>query len=767
MKNLLKARPGKTLLHPSKSFSLVVSAICGLGFACAAGAQTAINKDYLNPDLPIQQRVENLMSQMTLDEKIGQMYMGRIQAKDAEGLVRQGLVGSFVGVTAPAAQIEKLQKAAVEGSRLGIPLLFGLDVIHGYSTIFPIPLAQASSWDPNMVKQCAEIAGKEAASEGIRWTMSPMVDIARDPRWGRIAEGSGEDPFLGMAMAIAMVQGYQGPQLGPNSYLVACVKHFVGYGAAEGGRDYDTTEISERTLREIYLPPFQAAVNAGAATFMSSFNDLNGIPASANPFTMRGILKGEWNFQGIIRADANADVELINHGIASDDEDATLKAVSAGLDLGFNPYHLHLKQLVQDGNIPLSMIDDSARRMLRIKFEIGLFEHPYVKPDKTKRTLLLPEYRKTARQAARESIVLLKNDSNLLPLAKNLKTIAVIGPLADDKADVLGCWNTKGTAKSAVCLLESIKAAVSPGTKVLYAEGCGITNASTNGFSAALAAARQADVIIVAVGEAADMSGEGASRSSLDFPGLQHELLVNISQLGKPMVEVLMNGRPLTIGWDAENLPAILETWHLGTEAGDAIADVLFGDYNPGGKLPVTFPRTVGQIPIFYNHKNSGRPAGNFRFTAKYQDLPWTPLYPFGYGLSYTSFEFSDLKTRPDPEVKDQFQISVTVKNTGLRNGSETAQLYIRQKCASVTRPVKQLEGFQKVELAPGESRNLNFTVTPYDLSFYDMKMQRVVEPGPLEVMVGDNSEEVISNKVQIDGPLILEPARPSSFGNL
>ncbi len=741
--------------------------ICGFAFAFATNAQTVINRNYLNPNLPISQRVESLLNQMTLDEKIGQMFMGRVQAKDAESLAKRGLVGSFVGVTSPAAQIEKLQKDCVENSRLGIPALFGLDVIHGYSTIFPIPLAQASSWDPELVKQCAAIAGQESASQGIRWTMSPMVDIARDPRWGRIAEGSGEDPFLGMAMAKAMVEGYQGPQLNPDTHVVACVKHFVGYGAAEGGRDYDTTEISERTLREIYLPPFQAAVDAGAATFMSSFNDLNGIPASANPFIMRGILKGEWNYQGIIRADANADSELVNHGIARDPEDAALKAVSAGLDLGFAPYHLYLAKLVADGKIPLSMIDDSTRRMLRIKFEIGLFEHPYVKPDKAKKALLLPEYRQATRQEARESIVLLKNKSNLLPLAKSLKTIALIGPLAKDKADILGCWNTKGTSKSAICLLDAIKAAVAPGTKVLYAEGCGITNASTNGFSAALAIARQADVIILAVGEAAAMSGEGASRSSLDLPGWQPGLVMNLCRLGKPMVEVLMNGRPLTISWDAENVPAILETWQLGTEAGNAIADVLFGDYNPGGKLPVTFPRTAGQIPIFYNHKSSGRPAETFRFTAKYQDLPWTPLYPFGYGLSYTTFEFSDLKTSPDPEVTDQFQISVTVKNTGRRGGSETAQLYIRQKCASITRPVKQLEGFQKLNLAPGESRNLNFTLTPDDLSFYDMKMQRVVEPGPLEVMVGDNSAEVISNQVQIDQPLILAPACPSSFGNL
>lgn len=711
--------------------------------------------------------MEDLLAQMTLEEKVGQMCMSSTRAANADQLARAGLVGAYVGVTAPASRIDQLQRAAVEGSRLGIPILFGLDVVHGYSTIFPIPLAEASTWNPDLVKRCAGIAAQEAASQGIRWTMSPMVDIARDPRWGRIAEGEGEDPFLGMAMARAMVEGYQGPKLSPDSGLVACVKHFVGYGAAEGGRDYNTTEISERTLREVYLPPFRAAVDAGAGTVMSAFNDLNGIPASADTYTMRGILKGEWSFKGVIRADANAVAELVNHGIATNAAEAALKAVTAGLDMAFNPYREDLAGLVREGKVPLPLMDDSVRRILRIKFEIGLFEHPYADLNRAQTALLLPESREVAREAARESIVLLKNDENLLPLDKNIKSIAVIGPLAASKQDMLGCWNGMGRAGAAVTLLEGIKAKLSTATKVLYAKGSGITNSSAGSFASALAAARQADIIILAVGEGAYMTGEASSQSSLDIPEAQEQLVQAVARLGKPVVEVLINGRPLSMEADANQVPAILETWFPGTEAGNAIADVLFGDYNPGGKLPVTFPRTVGQVPIYYDHMNTGRPPAASRFTAKYMDLPWTPLYPFGFGLSYTTFEFTNLKVRADPEVKDQFQVTVNIRNTGKRSGTETAQLYIRQNCASVTRPVEQLEGFEKVALAPGDSKTVHFTLTPLELSFYNVTMQRVVEAGALEVMMGASSAAVISNTVQIEESMPLEPPVAGSFGNL
>lgn len=731
----------------------------------SAIAQQSVNRDYLNPELPVEQRVDGLLKQMTLEEKVGQLIMFRLRATNLDELVSKGLVGSLLGVNAPVEEIERLQRSAVERSRLRIPLLIGLDVVHGYSTIFPIPLAQASSWNPDMVKTSAAIVAKEASSQGLRWTMSPMVDIARDPRWGRIAEGSGEDPFLGMAIARAMVEGYQGPQLSPDSGLVACVKHFVGYGAAEGGRDYNTTEISERTLREIYLPPFKAAVDAGAGTVMSSFNDLNGIPASANPFILQGILKDDWGFKGIVRADANADAELVNHGIACDMTQAASKAFMAGEDMAFDTYQEHLAELVQAGTIPMSRLDDAVRRVLRIKFEIGLFEHPYVDLDKAKTSLLLPEYRNAAREMAQQSIVLLKND--FLPLNKAIKTLAVIGPLADDKKDMLGCWDAKGQPGPVVTLLDGIRSKVSPSTKILYAEGCGITNTSTAGFSNALNAARQADAVVIAVGESATMTGEARSRSSLDIPGFQEQLVQEVSRLGKPVVEVLMNGRPLSIGWDAKHVTAILETWFLGTESGNAIADVLFGDYNPSGKLPVTFPRTVGQVPMYYNHKNSGRPASATHFSSKYTDLPWTPLYPFGYGLSYTTFAFSDLTVTADAATPDQFSVSVKVTNTGTLRGAEIAQLYISQKCASVTRPVKQLEGFQRVELAPGESKLVTFTLTPFDLSFYNLEMRRVVEAGDLVIMVGDNSNDVISKTVQIEKTMPLGPEVSRSFGNL
>lgn len=715
----------------------------------SATAQSSVNRDYLNPKLPVEQRVDDLLGQMTLEEKVGQMCMSNLRPNNLDQLIRKGLVGSLVGVNQPAPEVDRLQKSAVEGSRLGIPLLIGLDVVHGYSTIFPIPLAEASSWNPDLVRTCASITAKESSSQGIRWTMSPMVDIARDPRWSRIAEGAGEDPFLGMAMATAFVGGYQGPQLSPESGLVACVKHFAGYGAAEGGRDYNTTEISERTLREIYLPPFKAAVAAGAGTVMSAFNDLNGIPASANPYLLQGILKGEWGFNGVVRADANADAELVNHGIARDLAQAASKSVMAGEDMAFTSYQEHLAGLVQAGTVPMSRIDDAVRRLLRIKFEIGLFEHPYVDLEKAKTSLLLPEYRNAARELAQQSIVLLKNDRNQLPLRKDVKTIAVIGPLANDKKDMLGCWDAKGQPGPVVTLLDGIRSKVSAGTKVIYAEGCGIATTNTAGFPNALEAARQADVVVLAVGESATMTGEARSRSSLDIPGVQEKLVQEVIQLGKPVVEVLMNGRPLSIEWDGQHVPAILETWFLGTESGHAIADVLFGDYNPSGKLPVTFPRTVGQVPMYYNHKNTGRPASDLHFSSKYTDIPWTPLYPFGYGLSFTTFAFSDLAVAADADTPDQFNVTVKVTNTGTRSGAEVAQLYIRQKFASVTRPVKQLEGFQRVELAPGQSKLVQFTLTPSNLSFYNLEMQRVVEAGDLEVMVGNNSDYVISKTVQ------------------
>ncbi len=742
---------------PRNFFSVVLAVLLlaapTLSFAAVRPGNSgeADTAAYLNPKLPIEKRVNDLLSLMTLREKIGQMCQYSGYTSDSKRLAREGLAGSFLNIVSPR-EIDEIQTAAVKGSRLGIPILFGLDVIHGYSTIFPIPLAEASTWDPELVKRCAEAAAEEAHSQGIRWTFSPMVDIARDPRWGRIAEGAGEDPYLGMVMAQAYVRGYQGDSLSPNSNLVACAKHYVAYGAAEGGRDYNTAEVSQRTLRDVYLPPFKAAIDAGAGTIMSAFDDLDGVPASANPFTLRTILKGEWNFKGFVVSDWDAVGELIAHGIACDSAEATQKAVEAGVDMDMvGPYHSHLEALVNSGKVPISVINDAVRRILRIKFKLGLFETPYVDVVKAKSSLLRPEYLKLARQEAREAVVLLKNKNNLLPLSKNLKSVAVIGPLANDKTDMLGCWYCQGQPGPVATLLDGIKSKLSQQTKLYYAKGCGITDTSTAGFADAMNAARKADVVIMAIGESGTMTGEAESRAFLDIPGVQVELAKKIVALGKPVVEVLMNGRPLSIAWSTQHVPAILESWFLGTEAGNAIADVLFGDYNPSGKLTASFPRTVGQVPIYYDHMNTGRPPSpTNHYSSKYTDLPIGPLYPFGFGLSYTKFKFSNLRVADDPKVTDGFIVTVDVTNVGKRAGAEVAQLYYRQKCASVTRPVEQLAGFKRVEIQPGQTKIVSFRLTPYEISFIDAQMKRVAEAGSLEVMVGGSSASHISTTVNI-----------------
>lgn len=709
-----------------------------------------VNKAFLNTKLPTEKRVEDLLNQMTLGEKIGQMCQFNGRTPNKEELVREGKVGSFLSITSPSL-IDSLQRAAVEKSRLGIPLLFGMDVIHGFSTIFPIPLAGATTWDPNLIRECDSVAAEEAYSQGIRWTFSPMVDIARDPRWGRIAEGAGEDPYLGMAMAQAEVEGYQGSKLGPASKLLACAKHFVAYGAADGGRDYNTAEVSERTLRDVYLPPFEAAVDVGAGTIMSAFDDLDGVPASANRFTIRGVLKGEWGFKGFVVSDWDAVGQLVNQGVACDSAEATLKGVSAGVDMDMmGPYHDNLEELVKEGKVPIKVINDAVRRILRLKFKLGLFEHPYPNISKAKSSLMLPAYLKLARQEAREAIVLLKNKGGILPLSKNVKSIAVIGPLADSKEDMLGCWHCKGKPGPVVTLLEGIESKLSPITKVMYTRGCGVNDTSTTGFERAIQIGKEADVIVLAVGERWNMTGEAESRAHLDLPGVQKKLVEDLVRIGKPVIEVLMNGRPLSVDWSANHVSSILETWFLGTEAGNAIADVLFGDYNPSGKLPVTFPRTVGQVPIYYNHMNTGRPPSPKHFTSKYIDIPWTPLFPFGYGLSYTQFKFSNLKAEVDPHVIDQFAVSVEVTNVGDRSGTEVAEMYYREPCASVTRPVEQLAGFKRLTLEPGEKKTARFTLTPYELSFLNLNMKRVVEPGSLNIMVGGSSIDTISTTVRI-----------------
>lgn len=706
----------------------------------------------------IERRIDSLLARMTLAEKLGQLQQldgeanGNFRPEHLE-LVRKGLLGSTLNVRG-AARTNQLQRVAMNESRLKIPLLFGFDVIHGYRTVFPIPLGEAATWDPAQIEQSAAIAAKEARAAGVHWTFAPMVDIARDARWGRIAEGSGEDPFLGAAMARARVVGFQGRDYSAGDKIVACAKHWVAYGAAEAGRDYNSTDISERTLREVYFPPFKAALDAGVGTFMSAFNDLNGVPTSANPFTLTGVLRNEWKFDGIVVSDYESVKELINHGLAADEKDAAAAGLNAGVDMEMvsRLYNKHGAELLKERRLSMASIDEAVRRILRIKFRLGLFEKPYADEESEPNSIFTKEHLDAARTTAARSMVLLKNQNEVLPLSKSLKSIAIVGPLADNQKDVIGSWTGDGKPEDAVTLLAGIKSKVSPQTIVRYAKGSEINDDTTNGFDEAVRIARDSDVVIVAVGESAEMSGEAASRSSLDLPGRQQELVKALHATGKPVVVVLMNGRPLTINWIAENIPAIVETWFAGTQAGNAIADVLFGDVNPGGKLPVTFPRTVGQVPLYYNYKNTGRPPDEKnKYTSKYLDVPWTPLFPFGYGLSYTKFKFtapqlSVPRLRPDARLT----VTVEVENIGKRAGDEVVQLYIRDIAASVTRPVKELKGFQRITLQPGEKRRVQFTLGPEHLGFYNRAMKFVIEPGEFKVMVGPNSQDVVEAKFEV-----------------
>jgi beta-glucosidase len=725
---------------------------------------------YLDPNQPIGKRVEDLLARMTLEEKVGQMCQYSGFSKRFEALVKEGRVGSFLHIQG-AENLNKIQRMAVTQSRLGIPLIFGLDVVHGYSTIFPIPLGWASSWDPDIVRRAASIAAKEATSEGIRWTFSPMVDIARDPRWGRIGEGAGEDPFLGSAMAKALVQGYQGADLADPDAVVACVKHYVAYGGAEGGRDYNTVDVSERVLREVYLPPFKAAVDAGAGTIMSAFNGLCGIPASANRYTLTTILREEWGFEGFVVSDWNSVGELVTHGIAGTPEEAAKEAVDAGVDMDMcsNVYQASLAQLVKEGKVSKKTLDGAVKRILSIKFKLGLFERPYVDPARPRKVIQSKAHVETALELSRRSIVLLKNEESLLPLKKDIKSVAVLGPLADDRNDPLGSWSGAGNPEDVVTVLEGIKGKVSPKTEVLYSQGCRIDGTSTKGFEDAVSRATESEAAIVVVGEGREMSGEAASRASLDLPGVQEELVKAVQESGVPVVEVLMNGRPLSVSWSAEHVPAILEAWFLGIQAGNAIADVIFGSYNPSGKLPVTFPRTVGQVPIYYNHMNTGRPPTADRMTSKYLDVPYTPLFPFGHGLSYTRFEYSNLRIkRRGAGNAEKFEISLDVKNTGDRKGDEIVQLYMRDVVASVTRPVKELKGFRRITLMPSEKKTVRFTLTMELLSLIGRDMKHIVEPGTFEVMVGRSSEDIqLTDSFEVEKRCIRGGERPKVKGKL
>jgi beta-glucosidase len=645
---------------------------------------------------------------------------------------------------------------AVDESRLKIPLIFAFDVIHGYRTVFPIPLGEAASWDPAAVERAASIAAAEARAAGVHWTFAPMVDIARDARWGRIAEGAGEDPYLGSAMARARVRGFQGEDYRRPDRVVACAKHWVAYGAAEGGRDYDTAEVSERTLRSVYFPPFRAAIAAGAGSVMSAFNDLGGVPTSANPFTLGRVLRKEWGFDGVVVSDYTSVTELIPHGVAADEADAARHALAAGVDMEMvsRSYAAHVPRLVSEGKLPQAVVDEAVRRVLRIKLRAGLFDAPYADPAREAATLLKPEFRAAAREIAARSMVLLKNDRALLPLAPSIGRLAVIGALADDRAEMMGNWTGDGRAEDVVTLLAGLKAAVSPATQVTYAKGVSVDlkvlvdpaayeASDRTGIDEAVRVATASDAVVLVVGETGGMSGEAASRAALDLPGRQLELAQRVIAAGRPTAVVLVNGRPLAIPWLAEHAGAILEAWFPGTEAGHAVADVLFGRVNPGGKLPVTFPRTVGQVPIYYNHKNTGRPPDEKnKYTSKYLDTPWTPLYPFGHGLSYTEFRLSNLRVSPAAvRPVAGVAVAVDVENVGRRAGDEVVQLYLRDVVASVTRPVQELKGFQRVTLEPGEKRTLRFSLASEHLGLLDHEMKWIVEPGLFRVRVATSSE--------------------------
>lgn len=729
--------------------ALLLFLLSSLLFSTSTHSQRAPN---------VEQRVNALLARMTLQEKLGQL-----QQLDGEGngnfrpehldLIRKGQLGSTLNVRG-AQRTNQVQRVAINESRLKIPMLFGFDVIHGYRTIFPIPLAEASSWDPSLAARSAAVAAQEANNAGLHWTFAPMVDIARDPRWGRITEGAGEDPFLGATFARARVRGFQGDNYAAQDKILACAKHWVAYGAAEGGRDYNTTDLSENTLREIYFPPFKAAVDAGVGTLMSSFNAINGVPASANRFTLTKILRDEWKFDGFVVSDYTSVKELINHGIAANEEEAAAEALNAGVDMEMvsRSYNTFGARLLQQKKLSMATIDEAVRRILRIKFRLGLFDDPYTDEAREPNSLLRPESRRLAREIAGRSMVLLKNNRDALPLNKNIGSIAVIGPLADDRRAPLGWWAGDGKEENTITPLAGIKAKVSPQTKVVYAKGCDVKDESTAGFQQAINIAKNADVAVLFVGELAEMVGEAASRSSLDLPGRQMELVQAIHATGKPTIVVLVNGRPLSIGWIVNNAPAILESWMGGTEAGNAVADILFGDVNPSAKLPVTFPRSVGQVPMYYNYMNTGRPPeAENRYTSKYIDLPWTPLFPFGFGLSYTKFRISNLRlSTPRISANGKLTVSVEVENTGRRAGDEVVQLYIRDLVASMTRPVKELKGFQRVSLQPGEKRRVELVLGQEHLGFWNRQMRYVVEPGEFRVMVGANSAEVIEAKFEV-----------------
>ncbi len=711
-----------------------------------------------------ERRIDDLLARMTVAEKFGQLQQlggdagtGGLRDGQAE-LVKGGQIGSFIDVRG-ARRSNEVQTLAI-GSAAKIPALFGYDVVHGYRTIFPAPLGMAATWDPDAAERASTVAAREAAVSGVRWVFAPMVDIARDPRWGRIVEGAGEDPYLGAALAAAQVRGFQGGDFGAPGRVVACAKHWVAYGATEGGRDYNSAEVSERTLRSIYFPPFRAAVDSGVGTFMTALNELNGVPATINPFTIGRVLRGEWHFDGVVVADYQAVQQLIPHGVAATEADAARLALDAGIDSEEESdlFRKHGPQLVAEGKISRGRLDEAVRRVLRLKARLGLFDHPLVDEAAEAAEILKPANRAEAREAAARSLVLLRNEGGVLPVGPQVRSIALIGPMGDDPQVPIGPWFADGKKEDTVTLLAGIRAQVAKrggSIRVDHARGCDPAGGNRDGFAGAVQLARGADLVILAVGEPSTQSGEATSLTSLDLPGHQQALVEAVHAAGRPTAVVLFNGRPLTINWIAAHVPAILEAWYPGTEAGNAVADALFGDRNPGGKLPLTFPRSVGQIPLYYNRMNTGRPfQADYKYTSKYVDIAHGPLYPFGFGLSYTRFRVKDLALSARSIPADgRVVATVAVENLGDRAGDEVVQLYIHDEVASVTRPVKALRGFRRVKLAPGESKTLSFPIGPEDLGLYDQSMRFVVEPGRFGVIVGTSSEGGLAATFDVAAP--------------
>ena len=721
-------------------------------------------------------RLENLLKQMTLEEKIGQMnmYTGNIFGDDPVFTadfkyddLKNGRVGAVLNVNG-IKNTRLLQEMALQ-SRLKIPLLFGNDVLHGLHLLFPIPLAEAASWDIGLMEKTARIAAIESSARGNNWFFQPMVDITHDPRWGRVMEGAGEDPYLGSLIAAARVKGYQGNKLGDTNSVMATAKHFAAYGAAVGGRDYNTVDMSNQELWNVYLPPFKAAAEAGASSFMNSFNTLNGVPTTASSYLQRDILKGAWGFKGFVVSDWGSVGDMIAHGYVKDASGAALAAVTAGVDMDMEDqiYKKQLPRLVADGKVSVELIDDAVRRILTKKFELGLFDDPFkfIKEERWQKAINNPAHIATAREMAGKSIVLLKNEvpkgrtSPVLPLSKNVKTIALIGPHIMSVRENLGFWSPWWPDDSAriITQYQGIKNKVSRGTTLLYAKGCEVSDTSTAGFAEAVRIARQADVVIMSMGEQYDMSGESRSRSDITFPGVQEALIKAIYATGTPIVMLVNAGRPLVFDWAADHVPAILYTWWLGTTAGGAIGDVLFGDYNPSGKLPITFPRSVGQIPIFYNHLSTGKPPKNDSvayYRTGYIDLMQNPKFAFGHGLSYTTFEYSSLKMS-DSIIKsgESVRVSLSVTNTGKVGGEETVQLYLRDRVASIVRPVKELKDFKKVVLKPGEAQTVIFEITPDKLAFYNEQGKLITEPGEFDIMIGAASDDIrLKGKFELEG---------------